>query len=307
MPCSGRRPLGRANTRTDPDGAKRRAAVGLGSAVRVRYTRIVSYRIVLFVRSRSRCSCCAARPRTATAARQTCGQWGAPIVGLPSPRLALDDRALGCGSRARVRHRDRVVAYVLLSGRMPFEPKRYFTSVVRNPAGLKMASTLFEDGAHRPPWSVSRLGPLLRTPERSRSILEAYRGLRNSPQAAPKLRIFHFQPAGLVATNMTAFPVALALYSDASVGDAAGRTREWPPLCDGTAPCASLDQLKARGASTPPAARRLAVASGARRGRPKELRALHLPHGQAASMALTSSWPSSSTASSSRAPSPSSC
>ena len=38
--------------------------------------------------------------------------------------------------------------------------------------------------------------PLLRTPQRSLSSLEACRGLRTAPQAAPKLRMFHFQPPG---------------------------------------------------------------------------------------------------------------
>ena len=37
----------------------------------------------------------------------------------------------------------------------------------------------------RPPWTTLRLGPLRRTPERSLSRLEAYHGLRSSPQPAP--------------------------------------------------------------------------------------------------------------------------
>ena len=51
-----------------------------------------------------------------------------------------------------------------------------------------------------PPWAVCRLGPRLRTPERRLGILEAYRGLRSSPQAGPKLRILHFQPPGARVT-----------------------------------------------------------------------------------------------------------
>ena len=49
---------------------------------------------------------------------------------------------------------------------------------------------------HQPPWTVGRLRPLLRTPERCLSSLEACRVLRSSPQAAPTLRIFDVQPAG---------------------------------------------------------------------------------------------------------------
>ena len=56
---------------------------------------------------------------------------------------------------------------------------------------FNMASTLSDDTA--PIW---RRRPLLRTPERSLGRLEAYHGLRSSPQAAPKSRMSHFQPPG---------------------------------------------------------------------------------------------------------------
>ena len=45
-----------------------------------------------------------------------------------------------------------------------------------------------------PPWTIRRLRPLLRSPERRLSILEVGRGLRSPPRAAPRLRILHFQP-----------------------------------------------------------------------------------------------------------------
>ena len=44
----------------------------------------------------------------------------------------------------------------------------------------------------RPPWTIWRPRPRLRTPERRLSRLEACRGLRSSPQAAPRLRMFRF-------------------------------------------------------------------------------------------------------------------
>ena len=64
-------------------------------------------------------------------------------------------------------------------------------------AGFKRPTPCLTTAPHLPPWTVQRLRPLLRTPERSLSRLEAYHGLRSSPQAAPKLRSFHFQPPGL--------------------------------------------------------------------------------------------------------------
>ena len=48
----------------------------------------------------------------------------------------------------------------------------------------------------RPPWTICRLRPLLRTPERRLSRLEAHHGLSSSPQAAPNSKIFLFQPTG---------------------------------------------------------------------------------------------------------------
>ena len=56
---------------------------------------------------------------------------------------------------------------------------------------------LFDDTP--PPWTVGRLGPLLRTPEHSLSSLEARRGLTEaeaeSPQLAPTARVSHLLAA----------------------------------------------------------------------------------------------------------------
>ena len=49
---------------------------------------------------------------------------------------------------------------------------------------------------HLPPWAICRLRPLPCTPEQSLSLSEARRGLRSPAQAAPKLKIPHFQPPG---------------------------------------------------------------------------------------------------------------
>ena len=51
-----------------------------------------------------------------------------------------------------------------------------------------------------PPHTAARcllgLRPLARTPERRLNIVEVCGGLRSPPQAARKLRLFHFQPPG---------------------------------------------------------------------------------------------------------------
>ena len=49
-------------------------------------------------------------------------------------------------------------------------------------AGLKWPPPCLTTPPHRPPWTIWRLRPLLRTPERSLSRLEARRGLGSSPQ-----------------------------------------------------------------------------------------------------------------------------
>jgi len=46
----------------------------------------------------------------------------------------------------------------------------------------------------------------IRAPERRRSILEARYGLKSSPQAAPKLRILHFQRPGKDCRNLICLP-----------------------------------------------------------------------------------------------------
>ena len=62
---------------------------------------------------------------------------------------------------------------------------------------FKMPPDLLDDTA--PPAALDYLkaqAASIRAPERRRSILEARYGLKSSPQAAPKLRILHFQPPG---------------------------------------------------------------------------------------------------------------
>ena len=68
--------------------------------------------------------------------------------------------------------------------------KQYFHGV-GVPAGIP--STLSDDTAP----CLLELRPLLRPPERRPSILEACGGHRSPPRAAPKLRMFRFQPPGL--------------------------------------------------------------------------------------------------------------
>ena len=69
----------------------------------------------------------------------------------------------------------------------------------RTAAGCKRRLPCLRTAPHLPPWTILRLRPLLRTPERCPSILEARHGLRSSPQAGPKSRILHFQPLGAAA------------------------------------------------------------------------------------------------------------
>ena len=51
-------------------------------------------------------------------------------------------------------------------------------------AGLKWPQPCLTTAPHLPPWTIWRLRPLLRTPERRLGRLEAYHGLRSSPQLA---------------------------------------------------------------------------------------------------------------------------
>ena len=70
----------------------------------------------------------------------------------------------------------------------------------RSPAaGGKRGPTLSEDSAPRPAWRLRELRPLLRTPERRLSSVEARRGLNGSPQPAPKKRTFRFHRQALGA------------------------------------------------------------------------------------------------------------
>ena len=64
------------------------------------------------------------------------------------------------------------------------------------PAGRKCPPPCLTTPPHRPAWCLLGLRPRLRTPERRASTSEDCRGLRSPPQAAPKLRMLHFQPAG---------------------------------------------------------------------------------------------------------------
>ena len=70
------------------------------------------------------------------------------------------------------------------------------TTTTAAPAGGKCRLACLTTPPHLPLWTIWRRRPLLRTPERRPSILEACRGLRSYPQAAPKLRILPFRPPG---------------------------------------------------------------------------------------------------------------
>ena len=61
-------------------------------------------------------------------------------------------------------------------------------------AGGKRPPPCLTTAPHRPARTVHRLGPPLRTPERRLGIVQAYHGLKSSPQAGPRLRMFHFRP-----------------------------------------------------------------------------------------------------------------
>ncbi len=93
----------------------------------------------------------AARPAPAAAGLSGGG-------GVERPRLLSRPPRLACGARPRVER-----AVHPARGRRPIRP---------------------------PPWTFRRLVSPLRPPERSLSSLEARRGLRSPPQAAPTMRIF---------------------------------------------------------------------------------------------------------------------
>ena len=75
-------------------------------------------------------------------------------------------------------------------------PARTAGRAASAPARLNWPLPCLTTPPHLPPWAIWRLRPLLRTPEQSLSRPQARRGRRSSPQAGPKLRSFHFQPAG---------------------------------------------------------------------------------------------------------------
>ena len=62
-------------------------------------------------------------------------------------------------------------------------------------AGLKWPQPCLTTPPHRPPWTICRLRPRLRPPERRLRRVEARRGPDSSPQAAPKLRILPLSTA----------------------------------------------------------------------------------------------------------------
>ena len=66
---------------------------------------------------------------------------------------------------------------------------------------LKMPSTRLTAPPHPPAWYLKRHRPLLRTPERRLSGLDARRGLRSPPQPAAKMRTLpQLQPTGAAAS-----------------------------------------------------------------------------------------------------------
>ena len=73
---------------------------------------------------------------------------------------------------------------------------------VRAAACLKWPPPCLTTPPRLPPWATWRLRPLLRTPKRRPSILEAYHGPRSPPQAAPKSRILRFQPPGAAGSEL---------------------------------------------------------------------------------------------------------
>ena len=68
------------------------------------------------------------------------------------------------------------------------------------PAGSKRRPLCLTTPPHLPLWTIWRRRPLLRTPERRPSILEACRGLRSPPQAAPKMGLSPLSTAGTTVT-----------------------------------------------------------------------------------------------------------
>ena len=69
--------------------------------------------------------------------------------------------------------------------------------VQHGPAGLKRRPPCVRTAPHLHPWAIRRPRPLVRTPERRQSSVEARGGLRSPPRAAPKMRTCRvFPPAG---------------------------------------------------------------------------------------------------------------
>ena len=75
---------------------------------------------------------------------------------------------------------------------------------------LKRASTLSDDTAPSASLDCLEARAALRTPERRPSILEARRGLRSPPQAAPNSRRFHLQPTGTAIFGLVGFHCGIA-------------------------------------------------------------------------------------------------
>jgi hypothetical protein len=82
------------------------------------------------------------------------------------------------------------------------DPSILMTGVVVLAAGLEWPLPCLSAAPRRAPWATRRLGPLLRTPERRLIIVEARRGLSSSPEAAPRLRLFHPQLPGLALRGL---------------------------------------------------------------------------------------------------------
>ena len=91
-------------------------------------------------------------------------------------------------------------------------------AIVGDTAGIKCRLPCLRTPPRLPAWWLQGPRPLLRTPERSLSSLEARGGPRSPSQAAPKSRIFHVQPAGRGAAHRAARDAALALPLPAAAG-----------------------------------------------------------------------------------------
>ena len=149
-------------------------------------------------------------------------------------RRPVPRRARGClASPARARHRPR--------------------------SWLEVPSTCLRTAPRLPPRTISRPTPLPRTPVRHRSSLEACRGLRSSPQAAPQNQIC------LALHDQAAPPSSRPTLTGAPPSRRSRARRSSPPSSSSTASRASGTPTAA--AEVAAAAAAVAAAAARRRGR----------------------------------------